>query len=154
MDRPFERVYAIHDYWDGPRSGFADFDSAPHAFQSVFRRELEERDPDDRFELSPIAPVTLAHVLEDWNIWRRWEDAFYAGNASQDTHPALPEDRTRHDELKLIVERALIIVPSQRRVARGVFRRRDAIEPGVQPPTNRATLEVRWDPAEFNAPAV
>ncbi len=154
MDRPFERVYTIHDFWDGPRSGFADLDGVPHAYQSIFRRDLDEWDPDDRFELSPITPLTLSSVLEDWNIWRRWEEAFHAGTASQDTHPALPEDRAQHEKLKQIVERALIIDPSQRRVAKGVFRARDPIEPGVRRPTSRAALEVRWDPAEFHAPAV
>jgi hypothetical protein len=154
MDRPFERVYTIHDVWDGARSGFADLDGAPHVYQSIFRHDLDEWDPDGRFELSPIAPITLSSVLEDWSIWRRWEEAFYAGHTSQDTHPALPEDRARHEELKPIVERALTIDQSQRRVAKGLFRARDPIEPGVRRPRGRIALEVCWEPAEFDAPAV
>lgn len=56
MDHGFERVYTVHDYWDGPRSGFADFGGVPHAYRSLWLDDLDEWDP-DRFELSPIAPT-------------------------------------------------------------------------------------------------
>jgi hypothetical protein len=34
-------------------------------------------------------------ALELWQIWKRWETAFYAGKATRESHPALPEDRPR-----------------------------------------------------------
>src|SRR5688572_206277 len=85
MERPFERVYTVMDFYDGPRSGFADFGGAPHAYRSIWREDLDDWDPDDRFELSPVAGETLALALEDWAIWRRWEEAFYAGETVDTT---------------------------------------------------------------------
>jgi hypothetical protein len=38
--------------------------------------------------VQPIDPELLALVLEDWDIWNRWSDAFDRGEASQETHPA------------------------------------------------------------------
>lgn len=53
--------------------------------------------------MSPIEPDLLALVLEDGDIWNRWSDAFDPGEASKDTHPALPQDRPRHDDLQNLI---------------------------------------------------
>jgi hypothetical protein len=50
--------------------------------------------------LEPISQELLALVLEDWNIWLRWNESFRKDLATIDTHPALPVDRSRHEELK------------------------------------------------------
>ena len=93
----FERVYTMTDYYDGPRAGVASFMGKPHAYTSLFDEERDQYS--DTFELRPIDDETLLLALEDWEIWLRWEDAFYAGQTPHETHPALPEDRRRHDEL-------------------------------------------------------
>ena len=154
MTRPFERVHTVMDFYDGPRSGFADFDGVPHAYRSIWREDLDDWDPEDRFELSPVSNETLSLALEDWAIWRRWEEAFYAGETPHATHPALPDDRARHAELAPLIERALEIDQARRRVAVGVFRTRDGARGGVGIPTSRATLEVQWRPVECPTPAV
>lgn len=145
MERPFERVYTVHDYYDGLRGGFADFDGAPHAYRSIWREDLGGWDPENRYELSPISAEMLALVLEDWEIWKRWEEAFFAGQAAQDTHPALPADAARHTELEPVVERALEIDPARRRIAIAEFRARGG--GGWPSPPSRVTHEVRWTPA-------
>ena len=43
-------------------------------------------------------------MIEDWQIWCRWKKAFDRGETSNETHPALPADKMRHQEL----ERALV----------------------------------------------
>jgi len=148
MSRPFEQVYTVNDFWDMPRAGVADLDGAPHVYRSIWRDDIDDWDPDNRFELSPLPPEILALVLEDWAIWRRWEDAYYAHQTTDTTHPALPGDRDRHNKLAPIVEKALEIDPSARRVAIGTFRARGGGSIHSSIPGPRPPLEVRWDLVE------
>ena len=155
MDRPYERVYTVMDFYDGPRVGFADFEGQPHAYRSVWRHELDDWDPDQRFELSPITAELLALALEDWAIWRRWEEAFYAGETPQSEHPALPADRPRHEVLAPIIAQGLDIDLAARRVAKGEFRACNAVRRNATLiPTSRAELEVRWTLVEVTSPVV
>jgi hypothetical protein len=135
MSDEFQRVHTMTDYYDGPRGGIADFAGKPHLYASVFD------DAEDvwmkTFLLMPIEEEAFALALEDWRIWRRWETAFHAGKASQDTHPALPEDRTRHEELKRLLGSRLKINPTLATKALGEFRRSSHDSEGY-------VLEVRW----------
>ncbi len=144
MGNDWERVYTVHDWWDGPRVGFADFRGVPHAYRSIFRQDLDDWDPENRFELSPVEPSSLALALEDWAIWCRWEEALYAGETTDDTHPALPADRARHEEIAPLVYRALELDPGRRQTAAGEFRTLDDIRGGTSIPTSRAHFRVRW----------
>jgi len=73
----------------------------------------------------PIDAATLALAFEDWAIWRRWETAFYRGEATLETHPALPEDRHRREELKRLLAPLLNIEPTRAVRVSADFRRRD-----------------------------
>ena len=117
----FERVYTVHDFWDGERRGFADFEGRPHAYRAVCRysRGVPE---DDHFDLSPIDPTLLPLVLEEWEIWLRWQAAFQAGQAAEDTHPALPEDRARYEAVHPVVRRCLAVLAGRAIRVRGTFR--------------------------------
>ena len=95
--REFEKVYTLPDWYDGPRRGIANFEGRPHLFESEFADLAGQQDV---FVLSPVDDQTLALALEDWRIWRRWERAFHAGNTPKETHPALPEDRERWEQLQ------------------------------------------------------
>jgi hypothetical protein len=143
MDQPFERVYTVTDYYDGPCGGVADLNGAPHVYRAL-DLDTKECDPGERpFELSPIASDVLALALEDWAIWLRWRGAFDAGCATVETHPALPEDVARQTELAAVLNHALAIDPSRRRLVRGEFRVREPtaakLPSGVLRP-----FEVRW----------
>jgi hypothetical protein len=125
-------------YYDGPLSGIAELDGVPHFYES----EGADRDLDaDVFMLSPVPAEVLALALEDWQIWRRWEEAFHRGQATTETHPALPNDRARHDEiLKLLAGRARVD-PSNPIRASGTFQSRPDLNQsglGFHP------LEVEW----------
>lgn len=97
LNSSFERVYTMTDYYDGPRGGIASFRGRPHVYESMF---ADARDAySDVFELRPVDDETFRLALEDWEMWLRWEDAFARGATSIETHPALPVDRARHDEL-------------------------------------------------------
>ncbi|HXB23809.1 MAG TPA: hypothetical protein VNV25_03700 [Gemmatimonadaceae bacterium] len=94
----YETVYAWPVYWDGPREGVADFEGRPHRFVADWN--AAEDDYADTFSLYPIDAATLRIAVDQWTIWRRWVAARRAGATSDDTHPALPEDRERYAELE------------------------------------------------------
>jgi hypothetical protein len=100
----WEPVHAIHDYFDRPRLGVADYRGRPH----VYEREFSEAQEDytDRYYLTEINQELLALVKEDYEIFLRWAESFKRGEATIETHPALPHERNRHGELhKLIGDR-------------------------------------------------
>jgi len=103
----YERVHTMTDYHDGPRRGIADFDGRPHLYESEWDDQAD--DYASTFKLSPVEPRVLALALESWDIWRRWETAFHQGRITQDTHPALPAEKARSDELDGILKRELRI---------------------------------------------
>lgn len=141
-DSAFERVYTVVDWYDGPLRGIADFRGAPHFYESVLDEEYSEN-----FWLSPVSPQILRAALEDWEIWLRWEAAFHEGRVQLTTHPALPEDRARHDELATLLAANLRINPSSALRARAEFQPTEREAWGdTQPPR----LRVRWSPEAEN----
>ncbi len=151
MNVGFEPVHTVTFYYDGPRRGVADFRSVPHVYLTLkFVSEDREAD-DDLFELTPISTSTFALALEDWAIWRRREDARYAGHADESMHPALPADRARYEDLAALLSEQLRIDPARRILARGSFRVRQPV-----PTTPRGVLhplEVCWQPVNDNVAA-
>jgi hypothetical protein len=126
------------DYFDGQRRGIANYHGKPHLYES--RWSDIDTDQEDTFLLMPITAETFELALEDWAIWRRWEIAFHEGRTSVDTHPALPEDRTRHDEISQELNERLVMDESQafRAKATFQFREQEKKEPGFKP------LIVEW----------
>jgi len=119
----FEIVHTCTDWYDGPRQGVANYECRPHFFESEWPDgEVWEA---ETFLLTPIDSDTLALALEDWAIWRRWETAFQQGETTRDTHPALPVDRERHDEIERALEGRLVSDPLRAIRKRGEFQVRD-----------------------------
>ena len=133
MNADFEQVYTMVDWYDGPRKGIADFRGSPHFY------EWECDDKEDvypcTFLLTPVSSELLSIALEDWAIWERWERAFDEGRTGIETHPALPEERARHDELAAILAQHLVTDRAHEVRARGEFRGRARL--GLD-------LTVRW----------
>jgi len=77
----------------------------------------------DTYFLSPIDNDLLAPVLEDWEIWLRWEEEFKAGRVDQSTHPSLPADRERHRHLVSLIGDRLRTDPTSRQRYKGQFKR-------------------------------
>jgi hypothetical protein len=111
------------DYYDGPRRGIADYRGKPHLYES--RWSDIGTDQEDTFLLMPITAEMLELALEDWAIWRRWEIAFHEGRTSAGTHPALPEDRTRHDEINQELNERLVMDESKAFCAKATFQVRE-----------------------------
>ena len=135
---PFERVFTMTDYYDGPRTGIANFRGIPHLYESKWS-DLGD-DFEDSFLLTPINQDVFDAALEDWAIWLRWEEAFHRGEAPQESHPALPADRLRHEELEKQLAGQLVTNPASAIEAHGEFR--PAVESTKQ--FGWRELEVRW----------
>lgn len=110
----WEPVYTENDWYDGPRLGIADYNGHPHLYESRWDKAKDywEGEGDDEnylyhYWLSPVSPENFALALEDWAIWQRWDSAFRQEKTDQSTHPALPEDRTRHIQLKPLLAQFL-----------------------------------------------
>ena len=132
----FEIVHTVTDWYDGPRRGIAYFLGEPHLFQSEYR-DKSELDP-DTFLLMPIDREVFKLSLEDWAIWQRWEAAYLSGQTTQATHPALPADRVRHDEIERLLSHRLVIDPIRSIRKRAEFQDRN------DPSRSDYPLTVRW----------
>jgi hypothetical protein len=101
----WERIHTVHGYHDGPLEGVADFEGQPHWYSREFAEAADEYS--DRYWLTRIEPDLLVLVMEHWEIWLRWRTAFQQGQvilqAEQDPM-ALPVDRQRALELKLVID--------------------------------------------------
>lgn len=128
---PFERVHTVTNFYDGPQGGIADFQGQPHAYASIFDNSTGYG---PTFLLMPIDEELFRLAIEDWGIWLRWEAAFHGGQTPMETHPALPAERARHEELKRLIGDRLVPVASRSQRAQAEFR---AIE-------GTRELEVRW----------
>jgi hypothetical protein len=134
----YEIVHTMTDYYDGPRGGIADFGGVPHVYQS----DYADQDGDqETFLLMAVNDATFELALEDWAIWLRWETALHSGKATLDTHPALPEDRPRHEKITKLLEGKLTVDPSHAKRATAEFRRRENAKWSGK---GWAPLEVRW----------
>ncbi len=67
----------------------------------------------ESFLLTPLDSESFQLAMEDWEIWRRWEDAFHSGKADISTHPALPHEARRHAELKQTLDKSLVTDPQK-----------------------------------------
>ena len=100
-----ERVYMVWGYYDGVRSGIADYDGEPHYFESKFNDVADEYD--NEFELTPLDDETLEKAVEQWKIYRTWEIRFHSGKESVDTHPQNDRENSRYHELDLQIQSAI-----------------------------------------------
>lgn len=133
----YEKVYTVTDYYDGERAGIADFNGQPHYYECLFDDSIGYL---STFLLHPIDSETFRLALEDWDIWERWNAAREEGRVSLDTHPALPEDRERHNEISEVLKSRLIVDPEKDIKAEAKFR---VVGPGGKG-RSIASLEVEW----------
>jgi hypothetical protein len=97
----WDRVLTVNGYYDGPRLGIADVDGVSHIYEAEFDHSSDEYG--DTYYVSPVDENLMALVLEKWEIWLRWDSAFKRGDVSVESHPALPQDRERHEALKIAI---------------------------------------------------
>ena len=113
-------VHTITDWYDGARAGVADLDGHPHYFECHW--DASKDDWSEVYLLQPIDDETFKLAMEDWQIWLRWRQAFDDGRATIETHPALPHDKVRHEQLAIVLKPKLVISPNAHIKARGEFK--------------------------------
>ena len=92
--------------------------------------------------LTPIDPDTLALAMEQWSIWREWEEAFHRGDVPQSTHPGLPGSHGRYTELEATLKARIPAQSQKQWRAHGFFRAMPVQEDS--PPGVLRELEVEW----------
>jgi hypothetical protein len=101
----YEPVYAVWDYYDGVRTGIADFDGTPHYFASIFDEDADEYS--DAFWLYPVGPEFMQHAMRYSAIFRAWEVKFYNGSAALETHPGHGGIDAEYDRLRIWIDNAI-----------------------------------------------
>jgi hypothetical protein len=122
-----DRILTVNNYYDGPRLGIAEFRGVPHIYEAEFDHSVDEYG--DTYYVSPVNPELLALVLEDWKIWLRWEAAYKKGGVALESHPALPAERQRHEELKSAIGDRLRSDPENRSYFRAKLTHSERSEP-------------------------
>lgn len=132
IESEHQAVFTVTEYYDGPVKGIANFNGKPHFYECIYDPAKSEYS--ELFRLTPLDDRVLRLAMEDWEIWRRWEHAFHTGKTSMQTHPALPQDKSRHQELEALLGTALrtganaitrigkFVAPSEAEYPRGVIR--------------------------------
>jgi len=96
-----DRIYTISNYYDGPIDGVASVNGEPHIYKCIFDEKEDEYLKIYSLQLISIECFDL--FMEQWGIWLRWEVAFKRGVVAADSHPALPEERKRNEELNELI---------------------------------------------------
>jgi hypothetical protein len=104
MGEPIETVYTVHDWYDGPRSGAADYQGTPYWYRSIYLDNAEYNRDEDRFELTPLVRDALEWDLERDSIFSRWDAARKSGvlmwkDGDEEGFGALPEEMGRYRDL-------------------------------------------------------
>ena len=137
----FERVYTVWDYYDGPRSGIAEYLGVAHYYCCEWDENLG--DYADTFILAPIDGEILSLALEQWEIWLKWERKFHQGEALESTHPGLPGQNQRYAELEAMLDKRISESSTHSIRVRATFRplpNQEQRTPGIM-----RQLEVEWD---------
>ena len=93
-----EPVHMVWDIYDGPRSGIANFEDAPHYFECLF--DEEKQDWSDRFRLKLISKKLFENATQQWKIYRDWEKQYHSGKLDIEQHPGNRGTNLRYDELE------------------------------------------------------
>jgi len=102
LQEKFDPVHVVHDYWDGPRSGAADYRGVPHWFESIFDKASD--DYSDEYWLIPLSLDALAIAKRQNEIFLRWREALNQGKTDASEHPALPHEREEYTRLKALFD--------------------------------------------------
>jgi hypothetical protein len=92
------QILSLDDTQDGPTKGVAELDGSPVLFERVFDEARDQYT--DVFEIRPLPPEAAGLAREQDAIFGRWLREFKAGRVGVETHPALPDETRRSEELR------------------------------------------------------
>ena len=139
----FGRVLTVWDYYDGPRSGIAEYEGRLHYYESEW--DEAKNNYAQTFRLSPVDEETVDLALKQWRIWRQWELAFHRGETEQSTDPALPGQDSTYAQVESEIEARIRSLTGFIR-AFGEFR--PIAEQEDLPTGVLRELEVEWTPCD------
>lgn len=118
-----ELVHTVEDYYDGPRTGIADFRGHPHCYRSLYLDSPEWNAAEDRFELSPVTAKVRDLAVEQFHLWQRWQAASLEHRIDLigEGPRVLPEDLGRYRELEAALAPHRRAAPELLLLARGIF---------------------------------
>jgi len=138
----YESVHTIRDFYDGVRSGTADFNGLPHYFSCPF--DVAVDDYADGFQLFPVTAEFMGRELQHWTIYRTWESKFHRGLVAPETHPGHGGIDAEYDELARWLDGLIGSLEPLSGLQHGIFRPlsdQDSLPAGVL-----RKLEVGWSP--------
>jgi hypothetical protein len=132
----WEKVYTVTTReGPSPLTGVADCGGRPHLYSRVFSDAVDEYA--DEYRVMEIDHDLLTLLVEDFQIFLRWRAAFDGRATLLETHPALSEERARHEALKAAIGDRDRIVPEKSKPMRPRFKRLAEFK-----------FEVMWEPAD------
>jgi hypothetical protein len=132
----WENVYTVTDReGPSPLTGAADCGGVPHLYARVFLEA--EQEYADEYRIMEIDRDLLVLLVESFQIFLRWRAAFDGRTASLGTHPALPDERPRHEALKATIGDRDRLIPEKSKLMRPRFKRLAEFE-----------FEVMWEPVK------
>ncbi|NOU82663.1 hypothetical protein GC101_27760 [Paenibacillus sp. LMG 31459] len=93
----FQSVYFITDWWDGPKSGFADFNGTVHCFERVFDKVND--DWSDLYLLRPVSTEEYSLQIESYKLFLDWIN----DKSSTRPHPSSDKDNKRYHEVEQLL---------------------------------------------------
>jgi len=139
MSEAWEKVVTVTNWYDGPLEGVAYCKGELCAFTRNFDFEADEYFT--FFNLTLVDERWLSLIEESWAIWLRWESAFQSGQTTIESHPALPEEAERSEELEALLK-PVLQVPDNATAAFGTFRKVDSNSTAAR----QERFEVSWTP--------
>jgi hypothetical protein len=123
-DEP-DRVHTVCEWYDGPRTGAADYGGAKYWYRSLYLDNEKWNPDEDRFELTPLTPEAFNWEIERQAIFRRWDAARQAGtivwrDGDEESFGAFPDEMARYRALNRSIEAYLADHPA-RLLVRGSF---------------------------------
>ena len=137
-----------YEWYDGPRSGVASCHGQPYYYESQWADVYNQQQ--DWFKLSPIRLDLFEQELERWELWLNWKAAYDAGSVEIESHPYLPADRARGEELSELLDSTLKIDADKFLVAQAEFTAAglDAYK------KEKASMLVQWNMLNMPPPAI
>lgn len=89
----FQSVYFITDWWDGPKSGFVDFNCKIHCFERIFDNEKD--DWSNLYLIRPVSTEEYSLQIESYKLFLDWVN----DKSSTRPHPSLDIVNKRYHEV-------------------------------------------------------
>jgi hypothetical protein len=89
LEEGFEFVYLIDDWWDGPKSGMADFKGIPHYFERIFDEKKD--DWSENYRIRKITEEEQSLLIERTQLFQEWIE-----ESKMNNKPHLLEEHLRY----------------------------------------------------------